>query len=101
MSYNFLDNEYDQETTREAFKKFNRSIKKTEFVAHFGNRQVTPTVFISDNLQAIAIRDALRKQIPIEAVKSSVGIFLCPSCHTSIDPGVRYCCYCGQKIEWT
>lgn len=90
MKYGFTDNAYDQETINETVDELDEALKN-----------IVPHVFWSDKPKVLAARDALNKQVPQGAVKSNVfGMFLCPSCGTSISPGGRYCCYCGQKIEW-
>lgn len=48
--------------------------------------------------------EALQKQVPMKPKKEDCGFMVresCPVCDESFDCVVKFCDYCGQRIEWS
>lgn len=77
-------------TVQEAIKCFEETIDVYEIFPIINDDKLAAT--------KIAV-DALKKQIPMEAILVN-GRFECPSCHSNKRALGFYCDECGQKLDW-
>ena len=79
-------------TEQEAIKRINGSSQYA--YNHFG--------FVDKDGEAfdMAIK-ALEKQIPKKPSRWQDGYSCCSNCKRGIIKEDRFCCYCGQRIDWS
>lgn len=71
-------------------KEFKEYIDKTE---EFSNKYNQAT--------ADALQELVDKEIPKKPYKNYGNIGNCPMCQQQIHAFYDYCCWCGQKLDWS
>lgn len=83
-----LDGHGEKDAEEVAFD-FNRAIKALEEIQRY-HAIGTPE----------ECRAAVEKQMRIKVGRWKDGYACCPMCRRGVVKEDRYCCYCGQKLDW-
>ena len=71
--------------------------KAVELLKNNEERRTAGTYIVVKHLSIIA----LEKQIPKKPDRWKSGYACCYSCKRGIVREDNYCCYCGQKLDWS
>ena len=77
-----------------------KAIELLEYIRKTGNGE-TPYVGCAQNIAIEMAINALEKQIPKKPNRWESGHACCCSCKRGIVREDNYCCYCGQRIDWS
>ena len=77
-----------------------KAIELLEYIRETGNGEA-PYVGCTQNIAIEMAINALEKQIAKKPDRWESGYACCCSCKRGIVREDNYCCYCGQKIDWS